>query len=225
MKVIKKILILVIFTAIFVVTNNCYVSADPNSSKGFAEYDDTKAKQENEKMVEEQENKFDAEKSTNNYLESLQVEGYELYPEFDKQTLEYTIDKEITSNEINIKATVSDSKATINGIGNVKLEDNQNQCRVDVTSESGTVRTYIIKIKRAETVEENNGEQENEIVQDTVEENQNAIVETYSQRDNEDLKQDNKFIFIILGIVVLIIVILIVIKLVTSKKEKGKHEK
>ena len=224
MKTIKKILILLIFTATFVIANNCYVSADPSSSKGFAEYDDTKAQQESEKEIEEQNNKFNTEKSTNNYLESLQVEGYEISPEFDKQTLEYTINKEITSNNINIKATTSDSKAKIEGMGNIKLEDKQNQCRIDVTSESGTVRTYIIKIKRAETVEENNEKQENESVQDTVEENEKAIVEEYSQKNDNNVKQDNKLLYI-LGIVLLSIVVLIIIKVVTSKKEKGRHEK
>lgn len=223
MKTIKKILILLIFTATFVIANNCHVSADPSSSKGFAEYDDTKAEQENEKKIEEQNNKFDTEKSTNNYLEDLQVEGYVLSPEFDKQTLEYIIDKEITSNEINIKATASDSKATINGTGNIKLENNQNQCRIDVTSESGTVRTYIIKIKRAETVEENNAIQENEIVKDTVEENENAIVAEYSQKNEDNSKKDNKTIFIVIGIVILIIVIWIIAKLVNSKR--GRHRR
>lgn len=223
MKTIKKILILLIFTATFVIANNCYVYADPGSSKGFAEYDDTKAEQESEKIIEEQNNKFDTEKSTNNYLENLQVEGCVLSPEFDKQTLEYTIDKEITSSEINIKATVSDSKAKIEGIGNIKLEDNQNQCRIDVTSESGTVRTYIIKIKRAETVGEDNKIQENEIVQDTVEENENAIVEEYSQKNEDNSTKDNKNIFIVIGIVILIIVIFIIGKAVNSKK--GRHRR
>lgn len=221
MKTIKKILILLIFTATFIIANNYYVYADPNSSKGFAEYDDTKAQQESEKASEEQNNKFNAEKSTNNYLENLQVEGYELSPEFDKQTLEYTIDKEITSNDINIKATASDTKAKIEGIGNIKLEDKQNQCRIDVTSESGTVRTYIIKIKRAETVEENNEKQENEIIQDTVEENENAIVKEYSQKNEDNSKKDNKNIFIVIGIVVFIIAIFIIVKLVNSRK--GRH--
>lgn len=224
MKTIKKILILLIFITTFLIANNCYASTDPGSSKGFAEYDDTKAQQESEKATEEQNNKFDTEKSTNNYLENLQVEGYELSPKFDKQTLEYTIDKEIISNEINITATASDSKAKIEGIGNIELEDNQNKCRIDVTSESGTVRTYFIKIKRAETVEENNEKQENEIAQDTVEENENAIVKEYSQKSENNVKQENK-LFNILGIAVLIIVIVIIIKLFTSKKEKGRHGK
>lgn len=222
MKILKKILILLIITVISIMINNCNVSADPGSSKGFAEYDDTQAAQESKKETEEQKNKYDAEKSTNNYLENLQVEGYKISPEFDKQTLEYTINEEITSKEINIKATASDSKSKVEGTEKIKLGDNQNQCRIDVTSESGTVRTYIIKLKRAETVEEDNKIQENEIIQDTVEENENAIVEEYSQKKEDNTKQEKK-IFLILGIVLLVIFAMIIIKLFSIKK--GKHQK
>ena len=212
MKILKKILILLIITVISIMINNCNVSADPGSSKGFAEYDDTQAAQESKKETEEQKNKYDAEKSTNNYLENLQVEGYKISPEFDKQTLEYTINEEITSKEINIKSTASDSKSKVEGTGKIKLGDNQNQCRIDVTSESGTVRTYIIKLKRAETVEEDNKIQENE----------NAIVEEYSQKKEDNAKQEKK-IFLILGIVLLVIFAMIIIKLFSIKK--GKHQK
>lgn len=220
MKKIKKILILLVFTTTFIIANNCYSFADPGSSKGFADYDDTKAEQESEKVLEEQNKNFDSEKSTNNYLEDLQVEGYKLSPEFDKQTLEYTINEEITSDKISIKATASDSKATIEGIGNVKIEENQNQCRIDVTSESGTVRTYIIKFKKAETVEKNE-EENNQIAQNTVDENQEItnqenIQENVENKQNNK-KQDNKILYGAL-LVVLIIVILCIIKAIASKK-------
>lgn len=220
MKKIKKILILLVFTTTFIIANNCYSSADPGSSKGFADYDDTKAEQESEKVLEEQNKNFDSEKSTNNYLEDLQVEGYKLSPEFDKQTLEYTINEEITSDEISIKATASDSKATIEGIGNVKIEEKQNQCRVDVTSESGTVRTYIIKFKKAETVEKNE-EENNQIAQNTVDENQEITnqenIQENVENKQDNKKQDNKILYGAL-LVVLIIVILCIIKAIASKK-------
>ena len=230
---IKKILIILILTITVVFTCNCHVLADPSSSKGFAEYDDLEAEQENEKKMEEQNNKFDIEKSSNNYLDDLQVEGYKLSPEFDKQTLEYTIDKEITSDNINIKATASDSKAKIEGIGNIKLQNDQNQCRIDVIAESGTTRTYIIKIKETKTTENENTKQENENnqytaennenIQDTVEENENAIVELYSQKNENVNKKDNKYIFVIIGIISLVIAIFFICKL--NKTKNGRHKK
>ena len=86
------------------------VYADPNSSKGFAEYDDIKAQEENQKVVEQQEKEQNEliGKSTNNYLENLQVEGYELSPQFDAQTVEYVLKDKILVKEINIIATPCD---------------------------------------------------------------------------------------------------------------------
>ena len=87
-------------------------------------------------------------KSSNNYLKSLEVEGYVFTPEFDKQTVNYSIEGEIEADKVVIKAEAEDEKATITGIGEVLLQSGDNNLRIDVTAESGTVRTYFVKINK-----------------------------------------------------------------------------
>ncbi len=214
---VKKILtLLFIVTIILNVFNSCKVYADPNSSIGYAEYDDATAEEENNQMLEEQNQQVNqmASKSTNNYLKSLEVEGYNISPEFDKQTVDYTIDEEIYADKITIKAESDDSKARIDGIGEVQLISGENQCRIDVTAESGTIRTYIIKVKaindklKGEDIEKSNEEK---------------IVEKYSKNQENDTKP-NSFI-IITCIVLLVILLIVTIVILKNRKKNGKHEK
>lgn len=206
--------ILCVLTLIFIVgmvySNAVY--ADPNSSIGFAEYDDEKAEEESQKMQEEQENQLNevAGKSSNNYLESLKVEGYEISPQFDKQTLEYTINEEIKEDKINIQATADDEKAKVDGAGEITLNNGENECRIDVTAESGTVRTYLIKVKTTNG-QENNDEQN---VTD-----EDKIVEEYGEKQAE--KTDFNYAPII--ILVILVLLVCIIAILLKKKNNGKH--
>ncbi len=94
-KIIKFLIVFCITTIFYINFYNVYGS--------FADFTDGDARNQTEKMEQEQNKKFDTLKSNNNYLSSLSVEGYELSPEFDKQTLEYTLNKKIKESEINIK--------------------------------------------------------------------------------------------------------------------------
>ena len=87
-------------------------------------------------------------KSSNNYLASLEVEGYKLFPEFDKQIQEYTLDSETEEDNVTINANADDERANITGTGNIKLQTGENNLRIDVAAENGTVRTYFIKVTR-----------------------------------------------------------------------------
>lgn len=215
-----KFLIILIIAIMCVMINYTNVYANPNSSRGFADYSDEDAEKENEKLVETQDEKFDTTKSNNNYLESLKIEGYELTPEFDKQTVDYRINKPITESNIAITAKAFDDKAKISGIGNIKIDDNQNEFRIDVTAESGSVRTYKISFEKVDEEKKQAEEQENIIVNETVEDNENAIVEVYSQKDEKGAEEKNEKLFVIIGILGIIIAIVIIIKIITSKKRK-----
>lgn len=116
----------------------------------FAEFDDETAdKQANEDLKEQEAiNKENAGKSSNNYLEQLSVSGYELIPKFDKQTINYSIENEITDSEVEINAKAADERATIKGMGKVKLQSGENNLRVDVVAENGMTRTYFIKVTK-----------------------------------------------------------------------------
>ena len=64
---------------------------------------------------------LEASYSKNNYLSKLEIEGQALTPQFDKDTLEYNIDLEYGTKNINIIATTEDYRASIDGNGNVAL--------------------------------------------------------------------------------------------------------
>ena len=87
-------------------------------------------------------------KSSNNYLKSLEVEGFVFTPSFDKQTVNYAVEGEVEADKVIIKAEAEDEKATITGIGEVLLQSGENNLRIDVAAESGTVRTYFVKINK-----------------------------------------------------------------------------
>lgn len=201
MKKAKKIMAIATIILFFYIMSCCTsygVDRNPNSSKGFAEYDDATAEEENKKLEEEQEKDFEVGKSTNNYLDSLQVEGYEFTPEFEKQTLEYTVTKEVEQEKIRIAATASDARANVEGIGDVQLKAGQNQCRVDVIAESGTVRTYLINVTRQGT------EEINAVTKEETEEqqiNQEETMETTSEVEEDS----NKTILVIGAIIILIL--------------------
>lgn len=187
----------------------------------FADFTDEQADKQAQEQIKEQEKEHNVTqvKSSDNYLTGLQVEGFTLTPEFDKQTLEYTIKEEINKNEINIKATTSNEKATISGTGIVKIEDGKNDYRIDVTAENGTVRTYIIKLKVIEKKEQS---QEN-ILEDNKENEKNVI--TIPEEENKNIeqqnKQDNKLMYLIIGIsIIVVIIILIILK---KSKKNGKR--
>ena len=84
------------------------------------------------------------EKSTNNYLSSLSVEGYTLSPEFNKEKNEYNVEVPATVTEVKIKASKEDKYASVSGTGTVSVYEGTNSFDVTVTSETGVVNTYKI---------------------------------------------------------------------------------
>lgn len=214
MKIINKILLISI---IFVLLGFTQVWADPNSSKGFATLGDEESHQQTEELIKEQENNVTEVKSSDNYLSGLSVEGYTLIPEFDKQTLSYTIKEEVNDKEINIIAKTNNEKATINGAGTVKVEEEKNSYIVEVTAENGTVRTYIIKLK--ENITNNQEEKKAETTGENLAEKDAKQVE---QNNNEDNKSNN---YIIIGLSVFAILFLYYCykKINRNKRKKRRH--
>ena len=101
-------------------------------------------------------------RSSDNSLKSLTVEGMKLTPEFNKETLEYSVDLSNDVKEINIKAEKNDEKATVSGDGKVEVKEGQNIISITVTAENGASRTYKINANVVEaspiTVKINNKE-------------------------------------------------------------------
>lgn len=84
--------------------------------------------------------------SSDNNLKNLTVEGYDI--SFDKNKLEYTLEVDNSVNNVVVKATASDSDATVE-INNINLLSiGSNLITVDVTAEDGNKKTYNLNIIR-----------------------------------------------------------------------------
>ena len=86
--------------------------------------------------------------SYDNYLTSIEVDGYDLTPEFSKTNTTYflTVDNSVTS--LSISVTRSDSSAQVTVYGNTDLKEGSNKVLISVTAENGDVRTYRIYVTR-----------------------------------------------------------------------------
>lgn len=88
-------------------------------------------------------------KSSNNALSALTVSAGELAPAFDPTITDYTLSLPLRTNKITFTATPSDSKATVQGDGEVALRGGENKVAVVVTAEDGSAKTYNITVKVA----------------------------------------------------------------------------
>lgn len=82
--------------------------------------------------------------SKNNYLKSLNIEGYEINPIFNKDTLEYSVELEPGTETIKINVVTEESTASVKGAGDVTVTEGINTLNVVVTAENGNERTYKI---------------------------------------------------------------------------------
>ena len=86
------------------------------------------------------------EKDTNNYLKSLTVSGYTITPEFNQDTMEYSVEVPNTVDKVTIEAEAQSSYASISGTGEVEVNEGANTFEIKVTSETGVERIYKINI-------------------------------------------------------------------------------
>ena len=97
-KIIYKTILFIIIALIIFSQNIIYATmADYTDEQA-----DKKLEQEQKEWKQEQEEKVG--KSSNNYLKTLTVNNYKLTPNFDKQTINYEINKEVTDDNIVIEA-------------------------------------------------------------------------------------------------------------------------
>ncbi len=86
------------------------------------------------------------EKSTNNNLKDLSVEGYEISPKFDAKTKEYSVNVPNTVDKIKIIATKADGYASLSGDGEKEVEEGANLFEIVVTSETGVANLYKLTV-------------------------------------------------------------------------------
>ena len=77
-------------------------------------------------------------------MKNLSVDGYTLSPEFNKDTLEYTVNLESNVEKITINATKEDGYASVSGDGEKEVQEGDNKFEITVTSETGVSKVYTI---------------------------------------------------------------------------------
>ncbi len=87
-------------------------------------------------------------RSKNNYLSSIYLSYGEI--NFDKNTLDYTVNLAADIEQINIAITLEDNKSRVKGAGKKTLNLGANEFAVVVTAENGEQRTYTITVYRGE---------------------------------------------------------------------------
>lgn len=130
----------------------------PPNSAGKADFTseegEKEAQQYEENKIKEEQNTSNTtqeyiEKSGNNYLKSLKVEGYKLEPEFNMQQDNYIVyvDDKNRVKKLNIIAEPDDERAKIEGTGVIEITPEQQLVNVNVIAENGNLKVYTIKVE------------------------------------------------------------------------------
>lgn len=89
-------------------------------------------------------------KSGNNALSTLTVSAGTLTPAFDPAVTEYTLSLPQGTEKLTLTATPSDSNATVQGDGELTLQEGENTLPLVVTAENGDTKTYTVTAKVAQ---------------------------------------------------------------------------
>lgn len=104
--------------------------------------------------------------SSDNNLSSLEIEGYSIVPEFNKDVTEYklTVDQNIEKIKINAKS--NHAKASVSGAGEVNLSLGENTIEIKVTAENGNEKKYklIVSVEDLNPIKINIDENEYTVV-------------------------------------------------------------
>ena len=89
-------------------------------------------------------------KSGNNALSTLTVSAGTLTPAFDPAVTENTLSLPQGTEKLTLTATPSDSNATVQGDGELTLQEGENTLPLVVTAENGDTKTYTVTAKVAQ---------------------------------------------------------------------------
>ena len=89
-------------------------------------------------------------KSGNNALSALTVSAGTLTPAFDPAVTEYTLSLPQGTEKLTLTATPSDSNATVQGDGELALQEGENTLPLVITAENGDTKTYTVTAKVAQ---------------------------------------------------------------------------
>lgn len=86
------------------------------------------------------------EKSNNNDLSSLSVEGFSLTPEFSKDQLEYSVEVPAETEKIKINVSKADGYSSMDGAGEKEVSEGDNRFEIKVRSETGREKIYVVNV-------------------------------------------------------------------------------
>ena len=158
----------------------------------------------------------------NTNLETLAIQNYLLYPNFDNTVTNYNVEVSNDTNNINLLAIPEDEEATVEINKNEELQEGNNNIKITVTAKNNyTKKVYNINVYRRNE----NEEKEYKLEQEENEELLNNIQKTSTNKnDNNNQKQteeQNKDIYLIITLIILLI-ILIFMKIIRVKRNKNK---
>ena len=138
------------------INETCVITAKGTSSSSSPS---SKDDADDESKITSEGSKSETNKSRNNYLSFLKVSDGTLSPEFNRDITSYTInfdDENTIKNldKIKITATADDKTAKVTGTGEKALVEGENTFKINVKSESGSTRTYVIKVTKPATIKE-----------------------------------------------------------------------
>lgn len=88
-------------------------------------------------------------RSNNNSLRFIDISSGNLSPKFNPNILEYYVDVSGDTEALSIKAATVDSNAKIvGGTGDILLQPGNNNVHINVQSERGIIKTYLLKVNR-----------------------------------------------------------------------------
>lgn len=90
--------------------------------------------------------KDESNKAYNNYLKTLEIEGYNI--DFVKHQSIYSIEVPVEVRDLKVNAIAEATNAKVEIVGADNLEENNNKIIITVTAENGEEKKYIINIKR-----------------------------------------------------------------------------
>ena len=86
--------------------------------------------------------------SPNNKLSALGVSGFSMTPTFSRDILEYNLIVDPSVSTINVSASPLSSSASISGTGTITLQSGNNDIKIGVTAQNGSVREYVLHVVR-----------------------------------------------------------------------------
>lgn len=127
--------------------------------------------------------------SSDNNLKSLSIDGYELTPKFDKNTIEYKLTLDQSIEKIKINASANHEKAKVNGTGEFSLSNGENTFEIKVTAENGNEKKYkiIVMVSDLNPIKVKVGEEELTIVKKN-----NDLIPKLEYYDEKTITIDNQ---------------------------------